>query len=84
MARIKRTQFDTVLPDQASAAVDWAVLAALASLVRVDATTGAVSVRNGESSITLHADGTVRIDARRIVNCAGEDIVLSAARIDLN
>ena len=84
MARIKRTHFDPSLPLDASAGVDWAALAALARLLQVDRDTGAVTVRNGESCITLHPDGTVRIEARRIVNCAGEDIVLSAARIDLN
>ena len=77
--------FTSALPTEASAAPeDWAALLALARLIRVDPANGAVVVTHGASSITLHADGTVRIDAKRIVQTAGEDIVLSAARIDLN
>ena len=84
MANIKRPEFDDALPIEASQGVDWAALAALARLVRIDPTSGDVTVSNGAARITLHPDGTVRIDARRIVNYADEDIVLSAGRIDLN
>ena len=84
MARIKRPAFDVALPDQASAATALDGLLALSRLVRVDEASGAVVVTNGQSSITLHRDGTVRIDAKRIIQNAGEDIVLNAARIDLN
>ncbi len=84
MTTITTTTYDEALPEESSSGVDWSGLVALARLVRVDAASGAVTVTNGDARITLHLDGTVRIDARRIINSADEDIVLRAARIDLN
>ncbi len=84
MTNITRAAYQAELPPEASPGVDWASLAQLARLVRVDAASGVITVRTGDASISLHPNGTVRIDARRIVHCADEDIVLSAARIDLN
>ena len=84
MTTITTAKYAKALPEESSVGIDWSGLVALARLVRVDEASGAVTVTNGDARITLHRDGTVRIDARRIVNSADEDIVLHAARIDLN
>ncbi|WP_170849004.1 hypothetical protein [Paracoccus aminovorans] len=44
----------------------------------------ACSIRNGDAVNHLLADGTIRLEDKRIVQRADRDIALSAAWIDLN
>ncbi|WP_102225765.1 hypothetical protein [Acidimangrovimonas sediminis] len=59
-------------------------LLALAERIRVDPASGRLVIANGAARIVLCEDGTIRIEGRRIVEAAEEDIALSAAWIDLN
>lgn len=43
-----------------------------------------LTIRNGAASISLEADGTIRIEGERIVETATQDITLAAGWIDLN
>lgn len=84
MAKIDHKRLEHGPVDAASPGVDFGELMTLARLIRVDGATGAVRIANGPGCITLYPDGTVRIDAVRIVSNAGETITFCAPRIDLN
>jgi hypothetical protein len=75
---------ETIEADEPLSGRDWGLLAALAHIIQFDPVSGAVTVANGDARIILYRDGTVRIDAVRIVNAANEAIILNAPRIDLN
>lgn len=61
----------------------WSKLLALAEMIEFDGS-GAVTIRNGEARITLHQDGVVRVEGKKIIQSARQNIALDAAYIDLN
>jgi hypothetical protein len=69
------------LPDSAESVKE---LFALTRMIRHDPATGNLIVQNGRSRIVLMDDGTVRVEGRRIISAADENILMRAAYIDLN
>jgi hypothetical protein len=59
-------------------------LFALMRMIRHDPVTGSLIFQNGGSRIILMDDGTVRVEGRRIISAADENILMRAAYIDLN
>lgn len=59
-------------------------LVALLDRINWDERRQRLSIRNGDAVIHLLADGTIRLEGKRIVQQADRDIALSAAWIDLN
>ena len=70
--------------DRAVAPDAWTKLMALAAMMEMDHETGALTVRNGKSSLTLRADGRITVQGVSIVQTAERNIALDAATIDLN
>lgn len=62
----------------------WTKLMALAALIEIDQATGAMTIRNGKSSLTLRPDGRVTVQGVNIAQTAERNISLEAATIDLN
>ena len=62
----------------------WSKLLRLAKLIDIDKSGNTISITNGAARITLHADGIVRVEGRKIIQSAHENIALDAAYIDLN
>jgi hypothetical protein len=61
-----------------------AELRALMKVVRYDANERALVIDTGKARLAVREDGTVRIDAGRVVGVAERDIRLDGARIELN
>ena len=59
-------------------------LAKLAECIRIDPHSGDLILERGGARLALQEDGVVRIQARRIVEVADQDITLYGAYIDLN
>lgn len=62
----------------------WGKMMALVAIIEIDRATGAMTIRNGESSLTLRSDGRVTVRGVRILQTAERNIILEAATIDLN
>lgn len=62
----------------------WTKLMRLAEMIEIDRTTGALTLRNGKSCLTLRPDGRVTVEGVDIVQSAERNISLDAATIDLN
>ncbi|MDP9573315.1 UNVERIFIED_ORG: hypothetical protein J2W66_003817 [Agrobacterium larrymoorei] len=62
----------------------WGKMMALAAMIEIDQATGAMTIRNGKSSLTLRSDGRVTVRGVRILQTAERNISLEAATIDLN
>ncbi|WP_432331962.1 hypothetical protein [Agrobacterium rosae] len=45
---------------------------------------GTLTIRNGEARISLGSDGVVRVEGKKIIQMARQNIALDAAYIDLN
>ncbi|MBO9653458.1 hypothetical protein O3S81_15530 [Agrobacterium sp. SOY23] len=61
----------------------WGKLLKLAAMIEFDGS-GALAIRNGEARIVLGADGVVRVEGKKIIQTARQNIALDAAYIDLN
>lgn len=59
-------------------------LMTLLDRIQFDAGPDVLRLKNGKASIDLHADGTIRLKGRRLVQDAEENIAMTAAWIDLN
>lgn len=53
-------------------------------MIEIDQATGAMTIRNGKSSLALRSDGRVTVRGVRILQTAERNISLEAATIDLN
>ncbi|NLS20107.1 hypothetical protein HGP16_26590 [Rhizobium sp. P40RR-XXII] len=62
----------------------WSKLRKLADMLEIDADTGAMTIRNGKSSLTLRKDGSIIVHGVSIAQSAERHISLDAATIDLN
>jgi hypothetical protein len=62
----------------------WSKLMKLAEMLEVDDNSGAITIRNGRSSLTLRKDGRVTIEGTSINERAETHISLDAAVINLN
>lgn len=71
---------EEVLPLQDDA---WRKLLKLATMIEFD-NLGTLTIRNGEARISLSPDGVVRVEGRKIIQSARQNIALDAAYIDLN
>ncbi|MFK3780304.1 hypothetical protein [Agrobacterium sp. NPDC089420] len=61
----------------------WGKLAKLAAMIEFDGS-GTLTIRNGESRISLGSDGVLRVEGKKIIQTARQNIALDAAYIDLN
>ncbi|KAA3499341.1 hypothetical protein DXM27_19510 [Rhizobium rhizogenes] len=61
----------------------WGKLLKLAAMIEFDGS-GTMTIRNGEARITLSSDGVVRVEGKKIIQTARQNIALDAAYIDLN
>lgn len=84
MSKIELVNPQTCSTREVSSEAEWKMLSSLARLFRIDEVSGAVTITNGDASITLLPDGTIRLDGARLVHAATERILLVAPRIDLN
>lgn len=66
------------LPDDA-----FGKLLKLATMIELDGS-GTLTIRNGEARISLGSDGVVRVEGKKIIQMARQNIALDAAYIDLN
>ena len=62
----------------------WGKMMALAAMIEIDQATGAMTIRNGKSSLVLRLDGRVTVRGVRILRTAERHISLEAAMVDLN
>jgi len=62
----------------------WAKLMALAEMLEINRETGAMTIRNGKSVLTLRRDGRIVVSGVSISQSAERNISLEAATIDLN
>lgn len=72
------------LPQAFGDADAWTKLMALAAMIEIDQATGALTLKNGKSSLTLRPDGRVTVQGVDIVQSAERNIGLDAATINLN
>ena len=84
MNEIARIPLPDLFGDEGRKTDVFADLFALARHVRLDPATGNLTLHNGDARIVLTADGTVRVEGRRIVQTARENFAVVAATIDLN
>ncbi|KAA1177382.1 hypothetical protein FP026_24695 [Rhizobium tropici] len=78
----KRALFVEAVPfDEDSA---WSKLHKLAEMLEIDPASGAMTIRNGKSSLTLRRDGRITVQGVSIAQSAERHISLDAATIDLN
>ncbi|MEO1455709.1 MAG: hypothetical protein AAFV31_18010 [Pseudomonadota bacterium] len=63
---------------------DMAKLRFLLQAVEIDSTGARLSLKVGQSRLTLHENGTIRLDGRALVQTADESITLDGAVIQLN
>lgn len=61
----------------------WGKLLKLATMIEFDGS-GTLTIRNGEARISLGSDGIVRVEGKKIIQTARQNISLDAAYIDLN
>ncbi|MCZ7464824.1 hypothetical protein [Rhizobium rhizogenes] len=61
----------------------WGKLLKLATMIEFDGS-GTLTIRNGEARISLGSDGIVKVEGKRIIQVARQNIALDAAYIDLN
>ncbi len=61
----------------------WETLLKLAKMIEFDGS-GTLTIRNGEARISLGSDGIVRVEGKKIIQTARQNIALGAAYIDLN
>lgn len=78
----KKALFADVLPF--SDGDTWSKLRKLADMLEIDAGSGAMTIRNGKSSLTLRQDGRITVQGVSIAQSAERHISLDAAIIDLN
>jgi hypothetical protein len=72
-------------PSSDAAELDgWSKLIALAEMVEINQLTGALTIRNGKSSLILRKDGQIIVEGVAITQRAERRIALDAAVIDLN
>lgn len=62
----------------------WGKMMALAAMIEINQATGAMTIRNGKSSLVLRLDGRVTVRGVRILQTAERNISLEAPTIDLN
>ncbi|MCE6074085.1 hypothetical protein FS764_06610 [Agrobacterium vitis] len=73
-----------LLPDISTGDDRWSKLMALADMMEIDELTGALTITNGKSSLTLRKDGRIFVKGVSITQQAERSIALDAAVIDLN
>ncbi|OLP45037.1 hypothetical protein [Rhizobium oryziradicis] len=73
-----------LLPDISESGDRWSKLMALADMLKIDEHTGAITITNGKSSLTLRKDGRISVKGVSITQQAERSIALDAAVIDLN
>ena len=61
----------------------WGKLLKLATMIEFDGS-GTLTICNGEARISLGSDGVVRVEGKKIIQMARQNIALDAAYIDLN
>ncbi|MBL3561860.1 hypothetical protein [Rhodovulum sulfidophilum] len=83
MQEVKRADFAQA-GDAGLNAHEIARLRDLLQVLRYDANEGALVIDTGRARVVVREDGTVRIDAARIVQVAEGTLCLDAGRIDLN
>ncbi|MEM8799288.1 MAG: hypothetical protein AAGF15_04330 [Pseudomonadota bacterium] len=63
---------------------DVAKLRFLLQALEIDSAGGRLSLRVGKSRLTLHENGSIRLDGKMVVQTATESITLDGALIKLN
>lgn len=78
----KKALFAEVMPFDEGGS--WSKLRKLAEMLEIDPHSGAMTIRNGKSSLTLGKDGRITVQGTSIAQSAERHISLDAATIDLN
>ena len=84
MNKMPNDPFDAATALSGLSAQDMAKLQFLLQAVDVDSAGARLTLKIGKARMTLHENGTVRLDGTAIVQTATESITLDGALIELN